>query len=133
MFETTQDFERLLVLVELIDKQVVKVAYNTRIKFYEVFKLCQDQDLRSDLFAKLNQNVLKGEEEGNRRRKLAETFGNLKDEGKDILPEKKSALQLSKRKVHKINNKKLSFKDYFDNELEQKDYLPSTEELKEAK
>lgn len=120
-------------MVELVDKQVVKVSYNTRIRFYEVFKLCQDQDLRTTLFAKLNQNVLKGEEEGNKRRRLAETFGNLVSEGQDILPQEQRNQAIHKKRVHKLNSKKLVFKDYFETQLEQKDYLPSTEDLKDFK
>ena len=43
-----------------MDKNAIQIKYNTRIKFYELFKKCPEDDLRSLLFSRLNQNVMKG-------------------------------------------------------------------------
>lgn len=113
-----------------MDKEAVKISYNTRIQFYEIFKVCQDQDLRSDLFAKLNQNVLRGEAEGNKRRRLAEAFNNLHNEGKQIIDSSEKKQKITKKRAQKLNSKKLPFKEYFDRNFEEKDYLPTPDEIR---
>lgn len=113
-----------------MDKEAIGVSYNTRIKFYEIFKVCQDQDVRTELFSKLNQNVLRGEAEGNKRRKLAEAFNNLHTDGKNYIQDLNKTQRITKKRNQKLNPKKLPFKNYFDSKLEEKDYLPTPDEIK---
>lgn len=43
-----------------LDKEQVPIRYSTKIKFYGLFKKCNDDELRVMLFSKLNNRILKG-------------------------------------------------------------------------
>ena len=118
IYEVLQEFGQLMQLVEFMDKYALGIKYSTRIKFYELFKKCSDEEVRSQLFSKLNQNVLKGKAEGNIRRKIAENFSNLKSTGSQYFED---VVQISKgmrKRQEKTNPKKFPFKKYYDDHPE---------------
>jgi hypothetical protein len=120
IYDTTLNFKQIMDFVLFMDKHAIGIRYNTRIKFYELFKKCQDEEERSLLFSRLNQNVLKGKAEGNIRRQIAENFSNLKQSGSEYFEEEeKEKVPVRKRNI-KLNPKKLAFKALYDSIPENK-------------
>ena len=60
ILDKLQEFNTTMKIVQLMDKNATQIRYSTRIRFYELFKKCPDDESRAQLFNRLNQNVLKG-------------------------------------------------------------------------
>lgn len=60
IFDALLQFPQVMSFLNHLDKEQTQIKYYTKIKFYGLFKKCNDDELRVMLFSKLNNRILKG-------------------------------------------------------------------------